>query len=416
MINQKTKITIKAERPAYGGASIGRYKGKVVIVRGAIPGETVEAVIEDEKKDYYTALVTNVKTPSSDRVQPGCRYFGMCGGCQLQFISYKRQVAIKEEILRDSFQRIAKTAFPLGRSIIDEHPWHYRSRAQFKVSKDRVGFYRAKSREIVDIDSCPLMVEEINEKYNAVKGLIREEGISEIHISQGDNATALLRFRKQAMSPQECDSCASQLLGAGFAGVCMQGEDKTVMSYGTSHITLNLDILRYTASPMSFFQSHWLLNQSVIAVIKERLRPLKRKSVLDLYAGAGNFSLPLAGEAEVTAVEENLHSIDDGMRNAEINSLEHVHFIHSAAEEYSLQKRFDILILDPPRPGLTRRVADTILTAGPGTIVYISCNPSTLARDLRKLLKKYKVTSIQLVDFFPQTFHIESLVFLKSKE
>ena len=142
---------------------------------------------------------------------------------------------------------------------------------------------------------------------------------------------------------------------------------------------------------------------------------MKGKKVLDLYSGAGNFSLPIAVDAEVTAVEENPHAVADGKRNLKINNIKNCRFICSAAEKFYTKEHFNILILDPPRPGLTNRVINTVFAIMPEQIIYISCNPATLSRDLKKLFKKYEVESVRLIDFFPQTFHIESLVFLSLK-
>jgi 23S rRNA (uracil1939-C5)-methyltransferase len=162
-------LTLKVEQPVYGGLSIGRYKGKVVFVTGAIPGETVKIAIEDEKKDYYIASVKEIKVPSPDRIAPKCTYFGSCGGCQLQFITHTRQVQLKEAVLRDSLKRLAKVEKHLSEPMTDNRQWHYRLRGQFKVSKNKIGFYRARTREVVDIDNCPLMADDINKKLNKLR-------------------------------------------------------------------------------------------------------------------------------------------------------------------------------------------------------------------------------------------------------
>ena len=174
----------------------------------------------------------------------------------------------------------------------------------------------------------------------------------------------------------------------------IERENKKVLSYGKSYITLDLDNLKYTLSPKSFLQSNWELNQSAIRCVKSGLQFMKGKKVLDLYAGAGNFSLLLGAEYDVTAIEENPFSIEDGIRNAEINSVQNCTFIHSSAERFRSEERFDIIILDPPRPGLTKKAMQNVLSMEPEKIIYISCNPSTLARDLRVLLRKYDIEHI----------------------
>ncbi|UCF86725.1 MAG: class I SAM-dependent RNA methyltransferase [Nitrospiraceae bacterium] len=407
-----TALTLTVEQPAYGGLSIGRYKGKVVFIAGTIPGETVNIAIEDEKKDYYTASVKEIKIPSPDRIAPKCTYFGSCGGCHFQFITHTRQVQLKEAVLRDSLKRLAKVEINLTEPITDNRPWHYRLRGQFKVSKNNIGFYRARTREVVDIDSCPLMAGDINKKLNKLRTFIQKPVTTEIHITGTSDPTVFLKTSPGNHSKQVLIAMAEGLLESGFTGVCIRSADNRVSWYGQPYVTLSLDNLTYTLSPLSFFQSNWGLNQIVTGTIKNTLSSQRLRKILDLYAGAGNFSLPLAEGTEIVAVEENPYAVQDGMRNVEMNKIKNYHFIHSTAEHYHIDSSLDVLFVNPPRPGLTNRVIKNILHAMPESIVYVSCNPSTLARDLKKLLPRYCLQSTGLIDFFPQTYHIESLTFL----
>jgi 23S rRNA (uracil1939-C5)-methyltransferase len=405
-------LTLIVEQPVYGGLSIGRYRGKVVFITGAIPGETVTVAIEDEKKDYYTASVKEIKVPSPDRIVPECTYFESCGGCQLQFITHSRQVHLKEEVLKDSLKRLAKIEETLSKPMTDNRPWHYRMRGQFKVSKNKTGFYRARSREVVDIESCPLMTDDLNKKLNTARALIQESGITEIHITSADDSAVLLKTSSRHLAKKEIIDMAERFLASGFTGVSILSPDNPVSWHGKHYVTLYLNSLIYTLSPLSFFQSNWGLNQAVVGKIKNTLSSQNIRKILDLYSGAGNFSLPLADGADIFAVEENPYAVQDGMRNVEMNEIINYRFIHSPAENYHIDDTFDALFVDPPRPGLTNKGIKNILNALPERIVYVSCNPTTLARDLKKLLTRYSLESIRLIDFFPQTFHIESLTFL----
>ncbi|WP_333654557.1 class I SAM-dependent RNA methyltransferase [Dissulfurispira sp.] len=411
-------ITLKAELPAYGGLSIGKWKGKVVFIKNTIPGETIEAKLEEERKDYYTASTTKILEPSPDRIEPNCKFFGLCGGCQSQHISYQGQIKLKEEILKDSLKRIGKIDIELSKPLIYDNPWHYRYRGQFKVSHEKVGFYREKTREVIDIDCCLLMTEEINGYLLKAKDTLRKSGhlhaVSEVHISYGDGAIALIKTKGK--QPAKWPELAPAFLHAGFSGVFIDSGEKRLLKYGNHYITLDLEGLKYTISPMSFFQSHWRLNQAVVRFVKGRLQPLKGKRVLDLYSGAGNFSLPISLDAgEVIAVEENPFAIEDGKRNLQINGIKNCRFIRSSIEGLNIKDSTDIIILDPPRLGLTNAAMDKILDMVTERIVYVSCNPATLARDLKKLLAAYELESIRMIDFFPQTYHIESLAFLRTK-
>ncbi|MBA4371354.1 MAG: hypothetical protein C0402_00660 [Thermodesulfovibrio sp.] len=402
-------LVLKSLSPAYGGYSIARdEKEKVVLIKGALPGEVVEVEILENKRDYATARVVTVLEPSAQRVEPACPVFGICGGCHLQFISYTAQVEMKDEVLLDSLARIGGIETGLSPALTDAQ-WHYRRRAQFKVGRNgEIGFFKEATREVVPFDSCPLMDDGINEMLRRIKADINIEGLSEIHIACGDqppgHPVLLLLGRDYA------GSAFAKYLAAGAAGVVYNRE----VVAGVHGTCFDLNGLRYTVSPGTFFQAHWSLNIKVVELLAAELAPLEGKRILDLYAGAGNFALPLAGQArEVIAVEENPYAVEDGIRNIQANELKHCRMVKSSAEKYKPGKKFDIIILDPPRPGLTSEVVKKILEMPSDLIVYISCNPATFSRDLKKLKEKYDILSVRQIDFFPNTFHIESIAFLR---
>jgi 23S rRNA (uracil1939-C5)-methyltransferase len=423
---KEISCVIKADFPIYGSYAIGRANGKVIHIKGAIPGETVEVRILEEKRDYSIASTVRVLEPSADRIQPECRYFGFCGGCHLQYIAYERQIALKEQVLSDCLKRIAKIDIALSKSITGDI-WNYRHRGQFKVSCAEggiiTGFYREKTRDIVDVEYCPLMAEGINKFLSSVRELMKKSerdftcaGITEIHISLGDCAAALIKTSADKAFA-DTDKIASMFIDAGFSGVIINSA-KRLIKYGRPYVTLDLENIKYTVSSLSFFQSNWKLNLSVIKLIRDYLQPLKGRQVIDLYAGAGNFSLPFASEgAEVIAVEENTYAIEDGKRNLKTNRIKNCRFIRSGAGSVNRVSDFgehvDVLIMDPPRQGIDNKVFAMIVKVLPENIVYISCNPATLSRDLKKLSVKYRIDSIRMIDFFPQTYHIESVAFLK---
>lgn len=394
-------LIIKAQTPVYGGYVIARDNG-IIFTRGTIPGELVEVSIDEKKKDYSVASVINILEPSPFRINPPCPVSGICGGCQLQFISYARQVSMKEEILLDSLQRIGEIEIQLMPALTDRD-YHYRHRGQFKVSSNgEPGFYKEGTREVVPIDECPLMVKEINYILKKIRGIYLS-GIKEIHLIHGDTTVALVKGK---LSSEEAEKTLSDM---GVSGLCFENGE----SIGKDYIRLDLNGLQYTITPWSFFQSHWRLNIKVVNLVLNELSPLDGKNVLDLYAGAGNFSLPVAKYAgEVIAVEENTYAVEDGQRNARINGIKNCMFIKATAEKYRARGYCDIVVLDPPRPGLTSEIVRKVLEISPQKIVYISCNPSTLARDLKKLKEKYEIDSVRMIDFFPNTYHVESVAFL----
>jgi 23S rRNA (uracil1939-C5)-methyltransferase len=389
--------------PAYGGYSIARDE-KIILIKGAIPGEVVDVEIQEKKRDYSVGLVVNVVEPSADRVEPPCPVFGECGGCQLQFIRYERQVAMKDEVLRDTLARLGKVETDLA-APLSGSDWHYRRKAQFKVSKTgEVGFFRESSRDVITFDECPLMNQDINVLLGRIKDKCSVGNLSDIHVAAGDTPVALLKGKGYDTDSFE------DFVGVGLSGIAYNDS----IAYGGAYTGFDLNGLRYTVSPWSFFQAHWELNKRVVEFLVERIGPLEGKHVLDLYAGAGNFSLPSAAHgAEVVAVEENAYAIEDGKRNLELNGIKNCRIVKSSSEKYRINTRFDVIILDPPRPGLTSEVIKKIMDNPSDTIVYVSCNPATLARDLKKLKEIYDLQSVHQIDFFPNTFHIESVSFLR---
>jgi 23S rRNA (uracil1939-C5)-methyltransferase len=409
---ENKRIIIEAFSSAYGAFSLGRYDGKIVLIKGIIPKEKAEVIITEERKDYLTAQAFKILEPSPDRVNPPCEYFNNCGGCQLQYIKYERQIKVKEEILLDCLKRIGHIEISLSEPLF-ENTWNYRHRGQFKISRGLIGFYKERSIDVVDIKKCLIMKEEINEYLRRVRdGFLNKENsaLSEIAITYGNSAIVSVKY--SGNSPERI---AKILLDIGFSGVVID-LNKRYLSFKNKYTVFGLDSLMYALSPMSFLQSHWRLNQSVVRFIKNNLKPLKGLRVLDLYAGAGNFSLPLFDEAdEIVGIEENPFAIEDGRKNLELNRIKNYRFIHSSVETYDFVEPFDVFIIDPPRAGLSNRVVDKILGLSklPERIVYMSCNPTTLSRDLRKLSLKYMIESVRLIDFFPQTYHVEALVFLR---
>jgi 23S rRNA (uracil1939-C5)-methyltransferase len=407
-------IILKVDRPAHRGRFIGRYDGKVVMISGAtIPGETVEVQVDSDKQDFISATVSRVIEPSPERLQPACSYFGTCGGCQLQHMPYRMQVQLKEKILKESLKRIAKMEPELSESVINDSPWNYRLRGQFKVSGEGIGLHKKGTNDVIKTDTCLIMDDRINEFILKTSGLLKKINIKEIHLTSGDYLIGLVITRKKALSSSDAEKLASDLMSHGLSGLIILRGDLEPLSFGNTHTTLDLLNHKYTLSPVSFIQSSWKLNQSVASIIKKMLQPLKGKKILDMYAGAGNFSIPLADGAEVTAVEENPYAIEDGNRNLMINRINSCLFVRSSAEKFNGKGPFDVVLLDPPRPGLSRKAMKNVFKILPENIVYVSCNPTTLARDLNKLSDRYVIDSIRLVDFFPQTFHIESMAFLR---
>lgn len=406
---------MRAETPVYGGYVIARSE-KIIFLKGAIPGELAEVSIHEKKKDYAVATVTNIIEASPFRRTAPCPVFGLCGGCQLQFVSYDRQISMKEEILADALRRIGDLDVSLQPSMTGRE-FGYRHRAQFKVTREgAVGFYREGTRDVVTIEECPLMVDEINDLARKFR-TVNLKGVRELHVAFGDTITLLVKGDLG-------DEAVQDMLEKGVSGIAFENGD----SVGKDYVSLHLDGLRYSVTPWSFFQANWSLNRTLVGAVVDKLSPLENKKILDLYAGAGNFAVPLSVNAgEVTAVEENPYAVEDGRRNIALNGIKNCAFAHMPVERCfdggKKQRvaglfggtRYDVIILDPPRAGLSSDFLRKVVEAGSQRIVYVSCNPATLARDIKRMKERYEVESVRMVDFFPNTYHIEALVLLNLK-
>lgn len=408
-------MTIDTVIPLYGGYTLGKNDG-VVFVKGAIPGETVVAEIVEKKKDYRVARVKNIITISPDRITPPCPVFDICGGCHYQYISYERQVRMKEEITLDCLRRIAKSDISIDASLID-NPWHYRKRVQLKVSRDgRIGFYRPLSHDVVEFEECLIVDPQINQVIKKLKSGKKLAGIKEIHLQKGDTIVA-----KIIADVVNSNEVIELLKSSGISGAILNSE----ALYGDPYICLPMNIgsddmpslsYIYKVSADSFFQTNWALNLKLIGLIVGYIRNINPVKVLDLYAGAGNLGIPASAfSREVIAVEENPYAYNDGINNLSLNNIHNVRFINKKAEGINTNLKADVIMLDPPRQGLSMAVKNRLMSMAPEWIIYLSCNPTTFCRDLKFLSDRYEVESLRVIDMFPQTYHIELLGILKMK-
>ncbi|MBF0317459.1 MAG: class I SAM-dependent RNA methyltransferase [Nitrospirae bacterium] len=413
------QVELETEAPLYGGLCLSRHNG-VVFVKGTIPGERVLAQLREQKRDYSIADAVEILHRSQDRVEARCPVFSVCGGCHYQHISYERQLAIKEEIVTDCLHRIGKTDIALGATLAGQQ-WHYRSKAQFKLSDDgTMGFYKEDSRDVVSVRECFICKNEINGLLRKLSGARFVRGIKEIHILTGENTIAYIKGTD--MDEGRLDF----FLDVGFDGAALEGGP----SVGDTCCRFMLGQQSYTVSAQTFFQANWELNLRLIQLLSEALGDIEGMTILDAYGGAGNFSLPLSLHCRgATVIESNPHAIADGKRNIENNQLKNIKYISRPLEKLINAKakepgasdsgkeanKYDVVIVDPPRVGLTTVGISRLLALSPRRIAYVSCNPATFARDIHKLSQQYTLASVRLVDMFPNTYHCEVLGILNRR-
>lgn len=399
-------LELEPAAPVYGGMCLSKKDG-VIFVKGTLPGERVIAELTESKRDYSIAQAVEILNASSDRVTPRCKDYNLCGGCHYQHISYERQLSIKEEILLDCLVRIGKMnegGIPLKETVF-LNQWNYRNKAQFKISggsEPEIGFYRENSRHVIPISECHLLNPVINKFLGKLTGARFLRGLREVQILSGSNTIAYVKG--EGVDESQLDF----FLDIGFDAVVSDegiSAEKTFCVFES-----DTPAFTYTVSPMGFIQSNWAMNSLLIEKMLELLEPLEGKNILDVYGGGGNFAIPLSFSAHnVTVIEENRHSVEDGLRNIKLNNVKNVAFKTKPFEKHRSLQKYDIVIIDPPRSGLTNKAMETLKALSPVKIAYVSCNPSTFARDAAKLMDMYELLSVRLFDMFPNTYHAETL-------
>ncbi len=414
-MNSQEGLYIK--KLVYGGYGFAQREGKSVLVDYALPGEIVEVQTFQEKKDYLLARVKRVIMPSSARREPPCPYFGICGGCQLQHMDYPAQIKSKEEILLETLSRIGKLELKSLEPSLSSEEFGYRVRVQFKASEGKLGFFERRSHKIVEVKECLVVHPAINDLIPSLKEIVKKiDGLKEIHVlySPHEGEFLLKLYSEKSFPKDKLRRLIEAILPKKVVGVGLY-KDQRLYSLGRDFTFVKVGPYRYRVSMDSFIQvNHFLWGSFVGSTLPKEM--LNR--VLELHCGIGFFSLFLAERSEfVLAYDTNRSAIRDAEYNAKINSVSNVSFEHESGLE-ALKRHagepIDLFFLDPPRSGLSNGEAKMILRNKPREILYISCEPTTLARDLKVLVKGgYKPISVRMVDNFPNTYHIEAIAHLK---
>jgi len=422
MVHEGQQVELAIEKPASGGRMIARHYGQVVLVRGAIPGERVTAWIERAEKRLAYAVTREVLDASPDRREGAAD--PLCGGALYSHIAYPRQLAIKSDVIRDAFARVGKHPIEHVVDVAPSPEEGYRMRARFHVHGARVGFYREGTRQLCDVAPTRQLgaqavaaVGQLAARLHAASA----DAVSSISISENIAGTARAAYVELAPGARlDAAALAAGSAGAGVTGLSARSATGQVMTVGDPFVSDTLTDLtagRVTDGELrrhaeSFFQGNRYLIAALVTSVMDAVPT--EDDVVDLYAGVGLFSVALAGSGhlEVTAVEGDRTSGADLRRNArgqEPRLRAHV----QGVEDYLSSRRGTparTLIVDPPRTGISKDAMDAITTYGAPRVVYVSCDPPTLARDARRLLDSgYTLLSLRAFDLFPNTPHVESL-------
>ena len=401
------RLTLQAV--AHGGDTLGRHEGKVIFVPYGIPDEEVTVEIVEEKKRFARGRLVEVHTPSPHRVTPPCPYFGQCGGCHWQHVAYDAQLEYKRQIVKDVLQRIGKIPNPQVRPVIGmDEPWRYRNNMRFAADRrGRLGLRARASHRVVPIKDCLILHPILRELYDALD--LEDPALQQLTFRCGvRTGETMLVFEMREDQPPELEvdtpvSCALSL-----------SDGRTAILVGSSHIHERVGDLCLRISPNSFFQVNTSQAETLIKTAQDYLEPTKETVLLDAYCGVGTFGLAMARHvAKVIGVEESSSAIKDARVNA--RGLDQVSLFAGRVEHVlpEIEDPWDMMVLDPPRAGCQTEVLRAVIKRAPGRIAYVSCDPATLARDLRVLVGGgYELRQVQPVDMFPQTAHVEAVALL----
>lgn len=425
MIN---KVQVHIESMAFKGYGVTRVDGKVLFVPYSVAGDKAWVEIIETKKNYSIGKLIELVEPSRLRTTPPCPYFGVCGGCQWQHIDPSVHGEFKKEILMEILKRLGGLKeVPSFDVIPSPQPYGYRVRVQLKVRGKAMGYYEEKSHHIVDIDHCPIAHSLVNQIVSSLRKAppsFFQAGEIEINVSPEEERGILILH--PFSFHQGAKDSAKEFLQSHpiLKGIAVMRE-KGLISIGNPSLYFSIPfnrreergILKLRTSPKSFSQVNLAQNQRLIRTVLEFSDVKKGESVLDLYAGVGNFSLPLAmASKEVRGIEESRASVEDARFNAERNQIKNYNVIHGRVEEMVKHWRGDgpdLMVLDPPRTGC-KVILDQVVRLKPKKIVYVSCEPTTFSRDLRLFSGVgYSLQKLTLVDMFPQTYHMEVVGLLK---
>jgi len=404
------ELQVHVSGMAHGGDALARHEGKVIFVPYALPGEEVVVELAEERASYSRARLVEVLSPSPDRVEPRCRHYGTCGGCQWQHISYERQSALKEEVLRSQLKRIAHLPnVPVRHTLAASDPWCYRNHVQLHLDDEgRMGFMGTDGSSVVPITECHIMHTLLWDVFAGLEIDFPElERVSlRAGIATGQQLVVLESAGSQAPAI-EVDVPVSCVLSLG---------DGTPVTYvGNGYVTEKIGSRSLRVSATSFFQANTSQTERLVRTVEEYLDPQGHECLLDLYCGVGTLGLALADRvAEVIGVESNEAAMEDADFNAE--GMTNVTLLEGSVEQVlpSIEQSIDLVILDPPRQGASKRCLDALGTLSAPRVIYVSCDPATLARDVGRLGQSgYQLVEVQPVDMFPQTYHVEAVALLQ---
>ena len=390
----------------HNGKRIGKLNNKIVFVENALPGEIVDINILKEKKNFIEAETRKIIKASPDRIVSPCPFFSNCGGCDLLHINYENMIKFKQEKIENIIKKYLHKNIKINKIINSDSNLYYRNKITFQV-KENIGFYKNKTYDIVPIDNCLISNNLINNSIKYFKKLDLTH-IKKIICRASKNELMIIIETNNI-------NLTIDVLKEISSSIYLKTNIEYKLLYGNKYITEYIGNYKYLVSPDSFFQINNNICYKLYSKIKEYVG--MNNNVLDLYCGTGSIGIFISENNNVLGIEINEYAIEDAKLNAKLNNVKNINFIcgESGKKLNNINFNPNIIIVDPPRSGLTKETITNIFKLKPNKIIYVSCDPMTLVRDLNLLNEKYSIVELTPFDMFPNTKHVETLVLLNKR-
>lgn len=392
-------MQVHIDRMDHFGNGIGNINGKIIFVKGALPGETVDVIITKDKKSFMEGTINTIIYKSSKRVEPFCKYFGVCGGCSLCHLTYENTLEYKKERVKNI---LYKFDIPKINVIKNENDLYYRNKIELKIVDGKLGFYEKSTHNLIEIKECKVTKKSINKSFEFVKNMKLENANVTIRANYNDEVLIIIDSKEKPviLNPEDY-----KIVGIVLNDKCIYGQDNFMEK---------INNLFFTVSYNSFFQVNNYINLELFNLIKENI---VGKTVLDLYSGVGTLSIVASKVVDkVYSIEVTQNAVKNALINAKINKCDNINFILGKVEDKIgfINDKIDTIIVDPARAGLDKKTIEVINKLSPQRIIYVSCDTQSLANNLVDLAN-YEIKKFYILDMFSYTYHIECFCILDKK-
>ena len=392
-------MQVHIDRMDHFGNGIGNINGKIIFVKGALPGETVDVTITKDKKSFMEGTINTIIYKSSKRVEPFCKYFGVCGGCSLCHLNYENTLEYKKERVKNI---LSKFDIPKINVIKNVNDLYYRNKIELKIVDGKLGFYEKSTHNLIEIKECKVTKKSINKSFEFVKNMKLENANVTIRANYNDEVLIIIDSKEKPviLNPEDY-----KIVGIVLNDKCIYGQDNFMEK---------INNLFFTVSYNSFFQVNNYINLELFNLIKENI---VGKTVLDLYSGVGTLSIVASKVVDkVYSIEVTQNAVKNALINAKINKCDNINFILGKVEDKIgfINDKIDTIIVDPARAGLDKKTIEVINNICPQRIIYVSCDTQSLANNLVDLAN-YGIKRFYILDMFSYTYHIECFCILDKK-